>query len=60
MTKTEIVEEIAKLPQPERRQILNDILGMEPDAQVYEELTRSADEAFAALDESEQHDAAAS
>jgi len=53
VTKAEIVNEIAKWPQHERRALLDDILGMEPEADVYDELTRSADEAFLLLDELE-------
>ena len=57
MTKTEIVQEITKLSHKDRREILNDILGMEPEAEIYDELTQSADEAFQMLDELERQDA---
>ena len=57
VTKSEIVQEIAKLFQHERRELLDDILGMEPEADVYAELTRAADEAFLLLDELENQDA---
>ncbi len=56
MTKDEIVDEISKLPHGDRREILSEILGMEPDSEVYEEATRSADEAFLMLDELERQD----
>jgi hypothetical protein len=60
MTKHKIVKEISRLPLKDRRDILGEILGMEPEAAVYDELTHSANEAFLMLDELERKDAEAS
>ena len=58
MTTADILSELPRLSQQERRRILDRILEIEDEAELLEARRRVADEAFQMLDEMEEEDAA--
>ena len=57
MSTTEILIELPRLTPVERRAILNRLIELEENADVLEQMTRQADEAFQMLDALEAEDA---
>ena len=58
MSATEIITELPKLTERERREIARLIFEMSEDAEIMEESRQSANEAFLMLDKMEEDDAA--
>jgi hypothetical protein len=57
MSTTEILNELPKLSQRERREILNRLIELDEDAELLAERCHQADEAFQLLDKMEAADA---
>ena len=57
MSTTEILTELPKLSQRERRTILNRLIELDEDRELLDERRRTADEAFQLLDALEAEDA---
>lgn len=58
MSSAEILEELPKLSRRDRRVILNRLIELDEDAEILDERSRVADEAFQMLDALEAEDAA--